>query len=190
MVHRLRDRSDAVLVGSGTARADDPLLSTRLSRGRGRDPLRVVLDSRLSLPHKLALFRPGSGGRTLVAYAAGRPRRALPGVEFLRCRARGGRVDLADLLGQLARRNVTSLLVEGGAEVNRSFLEGGFVDQVLLFLAPKLVGGDGVSWVAGPGAGRMADALPLEGLQVSRVGGDILLSGRPAGRLARPRGRG
>jgi len=188
LVHRLRNESDAVLVGAGTARADDPRLGARLPRGR--DPLRVVLDTRLTLPRTLALFRPGTGGRTLVAHTAGRTPRPLPGVEFLRCRLREGGVDLEDLLGKLAARNVTSLLVEGGAGVSRSLLALGLVDRLLLFLAPKVVGGDGLSWVAGPGVGRMAQALGVEGLEVSRVDGDILLAGRPAGRLARPRRRG
>ena len=190
LVHRLRDRCDAVLVGAGTARADDPRLTTRLRRGRGRNPLRVVLDSRLALPRGLRLFRPGSGGDTLVAHVAGRPPRAIPGVEFVRCRGRRGRVDLGDLLRRLARRNVTSLLVEGGAEVHRAFLEAGLVDRVMLLLAPKIVGGDGISWVGAPGVRRMADALALEDVEVRRVGGDILVSGRPAGSLARARGRG
>jgi diaminohydroxyphosphoribosylaminopyrimidine deaminase/5-amino-6-(5-phosphoribosylamino)uracil reductase len=190
LVHRLRDRSDAVLVGAGTALADDPRLTARLPRGRGRDPLRVVLDSHLSLPHTLRLFRQRSASPTLVAYASGRPPGALSGVEFLRCRGRGGRVDLRDLLRQLARRNVTSLLVEGGAEVNRAFLEAGLADRVALFLAPKVVGEDGVSWVAGPGARRMADALRLEDVEVRRVGADVLVTGRPAGPLAKGRARG
>jgi diaminohydroxyphosphoribosylaminopyrimidine deaminase/5-amino-6-(5-phosphoribosylamino)uracil reductase len=189
-VHELRDRADAVLVGAGTARADDPRLTTRLPGGRGRDPIRVVLDSRLELPRRLRLFRPRPGAPTVVAHVAGEPPAARAGVEYLRCRSRGGRVDLSDLLGRLARRGVTSVLVEGGAEVNRSFLEAGLVDRVVLFLAPKLVGGGGVSWVAGPGARRMEGALPLLDVEVSRAGADILVTGRPAGPLAKGRGRG
>jgi diaminohydroxyphosphoribosylaminopyrimidine deaminase/5-amino-6-(5-phosphoribosylamino)uracil reductase len=189
-VHALRDRCDAVLVGAGTARADDPRLTTRLPGGRGRDPLRVVLDSGLSLPRTLRLFRARSPAPTVVAHAGGEPPPARPGVEFLRCRSRGGRVDLADLLRRLARRGVTSLLVEGGAEVNRAFLEAGLVDRVVLFLAPKLVGGDGLSWVAGPGARRMSGALALLDVEVARVGADILVRGRPAGPLAKGPARG
>jgi diaminohydroxyphosphoribosylaminopyrimidine deaminase/5-amino-6-(5-phosphoribosylamino)uracil reductase len=179
-VHRLRGGVDAVLVGSGTALADDPRLTARLPGGRGRDPIRVVLDSRLELPATLRLFRQPSSSVTLVAHVSGTPpARAPRGVEYLRCRARGGRVSLADLLSRLGQRGVTTLLVEGGGEVNRSFLEGGLVDRLLLFVAPKIAGG-GISWLGGKGPSRMAEALPLLDLRVKRLGRDLLLSGRPA----------
>jgi diaminohydroxyphosphoribosylaminopyrimidine deaminase / 5-amino-6-(5-phosphoribosylamino)uracil reductase len=179
-VHRLRDRADAVLVGAGTARADDPLLTTRLPRGAGRDAVRVVLDSRLALPRTLRLFRPRSAAPTLVATTLRRPPPLGAGVEALSCAARGGRVDLADLLAQLAARGLAHVLVEGGAEVHASFLAAGLVDRVILFLAPKLLGG-GKDWLAGEGPARMADALPLEDVEVQRVGEDLMVTGVPAG---------
>jgi diaminohydroxyphosphoribosylaminopyrimidine deaminase / 5-amino-6-(5-phosphoribosylamino)uracil reductase len=179
-VHRLRDGVDAVLVGAGTVRADDPRLTARLPGGRGRDPLRVVLDSRLTLPGTLRLFRQRSDAPTLVAHVSGEPPARPPrGVEYLRCHARKGRVDLHDLLDRLAARGVTTLLVEGGAEVNRAFLDAGVVDVLLLFLAPKIAGG-GIAWVGGDGPVRMTDALPLLDLRVRRLGPDLLVSGRPA----------
>jgi diaminohydroxyphosphoribosylaminopyrimidine deaminase/5-amino-6-(5-phosphoribosylamino)uracil reductase len=179
-VHRLRNGVDAVLVGAGTARADDPRLTARLPGGKGRDPLRVVLDSRLTLPGTLRLFRQRSDAPTVVAHVSGEPPAKPPrGVEYLRCRARKGRVDLRDLLERLAGRGVTTLLVEGGAEVNRAFLDAGVVDVLLLFLAPKIAGG-GIAWVGGDGPARMADALLLRDLRVRRLGPDLLVSGRPA----------
>jgi diaminohydroxyphosphoribosylaminopyrimidine deaminase/5-amino-6-(5-phosphoribosylamino)uracil reductase len=180
-VHRLRDRADAVLVGAGTARADDPELTTRLPRGRGRDAIRVVLDTRLTLPHELALFHPRSKAPTLVATAVARPPPLGDGVEALRCKARRGRIDLDDLLGKLAGKGIAHLLVEGGAEVHRSFLEAGLVDRVVVFLAPKILGG-GKDWLAGEGPLRMADALRLERIEVRRVGDDVLVAGVPARR--------
>lgn len=188
-VHRLRDRVDAVLVGAGTARADDPLLTARLPGGRGRDPIRVVLDTDLSLPPRLRLLHPESAAPTIVAHAARRARRFRPGVEALACRRGPGGVDLADLLAKLGARGVTHLLVEGGAEVNARFLAAGLVDRVALFVAPRIVGADGVSWVAGRGPARMDAALRLEDLAFERIGDDLLVTGRPAAAPARRRAR-
>lgn len=178
-VHRLRDRVDAVLVGAGTALADDPQLTTRLPGGRGRDPLRVVLDTELSLPPRLGLLRPRSPAPTIVAHASGRARRDVPGVELLRCRRGKGGVDLRDLLAKLAARGVTHLLVEGGARVHARFLEEGLVDRMAVFVAPRLAGADGVPLAAMPGPARMADALRLVDVRVERFGDDVLLLGRP-----------
>jgi diaminohydroxyphosphoribosylaminopyrimidine deaminase/5-amino-6-(5-phosphoribosylamino)uracil reductase len=186
-VHRLRDRVDAVIVGAGTARADDPLLTTRLPGGGGKDPLRVVLDSRLRLPRRLRLFHPASAAPTLVAHVTDRAPRLGPGVEALRCRAdRAGRVDLEDLLARLGARGVTHALVEGGGEVHRAFLEAGLADEVLLHVAPKILGG-GVPWLSGDGPARMADALRLEGVEVRAAGEDLVVRGVP--RRARPAAR-
>jgi len=180
-VHRLRDQVDAVLIGAGTARADDPRLTARLPGG-GRDPLRVVLDSRLQLPASLRMFTVDSPAPALVATIAplgeGRQRGG-GGVEVVRCRARGGRVDLEDLLHRLATRGVAHLLVEGGAEVHAAFLAARLVDRVLLHMAPKILGG-GKDWLGGAGPPRMADALSLRGLTVRRLGDDLILSGEPA----------
>jgi diaminohydroxyphosphoribosylaminopyrimidine deaminase/5-amino-6-(5-phosphoribosylamino)uracil reductase len=183
-VHRLRDRVDAVLVGAGTARADDPRLTTRLPGGGGHDPLRVVLDTGLALPARLRLFRQRSPAKTIVAHASARTRRLGPGVELLRCRRGPGGVDLADLLARLGERGVTHLLVEGGASVHGAFLRAGLADRIALFVAPKIAGGDGKSWVGGPGVDRMADALRLTDVEVEEVGEDLLVTGRPAGALA------
>lgn len=187
-VHRLRDRVDAVLVGAGTARADDPALTTRLAGGRGRDPLRVVLDTDLTLPLRLRLFTERSTARTLVAHAAPARRedgrRLGPGVELLRCRRARGGVSLPDLLARLAARGVTHLLVEGGARVHARFLAEGLVDEVAVLIAPKIVGGDGLPFAAGRGPARMADALRLAGVRVERLGDDVLVAG-----AVRARGR-
>jgi diaminohydroxyphosphoribosylaminopyrimidine deaminase/5-amino-6-(5-phosphoribosylamino)uracil reductase len=187
-VHRLRDRVDAVLVGAGTARADDPRLTARLPSGRGHDPVRVVLDTELALPAGLKLFHARSSAPTLVAHASSRKRRLGPGVELLRCRRGEGGVDLRDLLGKLAARGVTHLLVEGGARVHARFLEEGLVDRVAVFVAPKLAGADGVPLFAGPGPARMADALRLEEVQVEQIGNDVLVQGRPVRSAAVARG--
>jgi diaminohydroxyphosphoribosylaminopyrimidine deaminase / 5-amino-6-(5-phosphoribosylamino)uracil reductase len=180
-VHRLRDRVDAVLVGAGTARCDDPLLTTRLPRGRGRDPIRVVLDTRLRLPTSLKLFHPESPALTLVAAGPGRRRRFGPGVEILSCHTRGERIDLEDLLRNLAQRGITHLLVEGGAEVHRAFLAAGLVDRLVLYISPKVLGG-GKDWLGGDGPALMSDALRLEGVELRRAGEDMVVTGTLSGR--------
>ena len=177
-VHRLRDRVDAILVGSGTARADDPRLTARLPGGRGRDPLRIVLATGLDLPGDLALLR--GGPPTLVAHASRRARGFGPGVETLRVKRGPGGVSLPDLLGRLAGRGVVHLLVEGGARVNASFLRAGLVDRMVVLVAPKLAGADGVPLAALRGPERMADAMALEDVEVERLGADVLVTGRIA----------
>jgi diaminohydroxyphosphoribosylaminopyrimidine deaminase/5-amino-6-(5-phosphoribosylamino)uracil reductase len=191
-VHRLRDRVDGVLVGAGTARADDPALTARLPGGRGRDPVRVVLDTRLALPPRLRLFGERSAAPTLVAHTVASPpprwRRLSPRVELLRCRPGPGGVSLPDLLRRLAARGITHLLVEGGAQVHGRFLAAGLVDEVAVVVAPKLAGADGVPLAALPGPARMADALPLTGVRVRRLGEDVLVRGAPAARAGARRG--
>ena len=153
--------------------------------------MRVVLDTDLRLPSRLALLNPRSPAPTLVAHASARTRRVRPGVELLRCKRGKGGVDLRDLLAKLAARGVTHLLVEGGARVHARFLEEGLVDRVAVLVAPKLAGADGVPLLAGRGPARMADALRLDEVQVERIGEDVLVIGRPvpAARPARPRAR-
>lgn len=151
MVHQMRDRVDAVLVGIGTVEKDDPQLTTRLSGGHGQDPVRVVLDSRLRIgrkAHVLTLHSPSPTWiATTVSPSSSRVRKIRKrGVEVLFCRKddRLGRVDLKDLLKKLACRGIVTLLVEGGPNVWRSFLEAGLVDQVALFIAPFRLGKKGV----------------------------------------------
>jgi len=177
-VHRLRDRVDAILVGSGTARADDPSLTARLPGGRGRDPLRVVLSTALDLPADLALLR--GGPPTLVVHTSRRTRAFGPAVETLRVKRGPGGVSLPDLLDRLAGRGVVHLLVEGGARVHASFLRAGLVDRMAVLVAPKLAGSDGVPLAALRGPERMADAIALEGVHVEQLGPDVLVTGRLA----------
>lgn len=195
-VHKLRDSLDAVVVGVGTALADDPRLNVRLPAHpelpgvsiRGvppRDPVRVVVDSRARLPPEARMLAQRSEAPTLVAVGPKAKAAALKGLEragaqLLRCAAGpGGRVDLDDLLAQLGHRGLTSLLVEGGAALHGAFLQAGLWDELFLFLAPKLAGKGALGWAGFPGPTAMAQASRLDVRSVERVGEDWLVRARP-----------
>jgi diaminohydroxyphosphoribosylaminopyrimidine deaminase/5-amino-6-(5-phosphoribosylamino)uracil reductase len=199
VVHRLRDELDAVLVGVGTACADDPRLTARLDPARGdgqpgagqvrpaRDPVRVVVDSQARLHPDARMLTQRSLSPTLVACTDWAPRRRVhalerAGARIVRCRAGAeGRVELDHLLEQLAARGLTSVLVEGGAVLHGSFLREQRWDELLLFVAPKLAGAGGRTWAGFAGVTAMAESLPLRIESVAPVdgSGDLLLRARP-----------
>ena len=184
--HRLRSRADAVVVGIGTAMADDPALDVRLEGPWPREPYRVVVDSRARLPLGARLIR-GSGGaanpeRAIVASTdAADPERLAAlearGLTVLRCKARDGRVDIGDLLARLATLEVSAVLVEGGGQLAGSFLEARLVDRIAAFSAPILLGGTTAPGpVGGPGL-ALPEGAHLEGITIRSVGSDWVVEG-------------
>ncbi|MCX5818314.1 MAG: bifunctional diaminohydroxyphosphoribosylaminopyrimidine deaminase/5-amino-6-(5-phosphoribosylamino)uracil reductase RibD [Deltaproteobacteria bacterium] len=177
--HRLRAVHDAILVGAGTVLADNPELTCRLVRGR--DPLRIVVDSHLSLSPDATVF--SDGKRTLAATTRRAPaerRRLLEkkGIEVLEIgEDPAGRVDLHALLMLLGKREISSLLVEGGATVATSFLKENLADRLIVILAPKIVG-EGINAVGDLGIRRMDDALGFSFQRVTRYGEDLILDAR------------
>lgn len=180
-VHKLRSQYDAIMIGVGTAIADDPELTCRIPGGR--DPLRVVVDSMLRISPDAKLFHLQSKAKTLIATIsddkgkiAGIMER---GADLIFCREKDGRVDLQDLMSRLGRINVQSVLLEGGSTLAGEALRLGLVDKALLFYAPKLVGGDGPGLFSGIGAERMEDAIRLKNVTIGRFAEDILIQGYP-----------
>ncbi|MFH1084042.1 MAG: bifunctional diaminohydroxyphosphoribosylaminopyrimidine deaminase/5-amino-6-(5-phosphoribosylamino)uracil reductase RibD [Pseudomonadota bacterium] len=185
-VHRLRDRIDAVMVGIGTILADDPSLTTRLKRGKGRDPLRIVVDTHMRTPINAKVVKHNSSADTLIvtserAAFENQHRFQAKGVSTLTCPTRAGRIDLAALMARLGEMSVMSLLVEGGASIIGTLLREKLIDKFYIFKAPKLLGGDdGIPMATGPGAKRMDESLILKEIKVRRFGDDILIRGYPA----------
>ena len=181
-VHRLRDRVDAIMVGSGTVLKDNPRLTSRLVEG-GRDPVRIVLDSRLRIPEDAAVFAANSPAPTIVATTERAPGEKLSrlrsrGIQVLEVTEIGGRVHLPELMRELGKLGLQSVLLEGGGQLNGAFLEGKLIDRVMVFIAPLILGGnDGKGIFAGKGVTRLADALRLADMRVRRFEEDILIEG-------------
>ena len=177
--HRLRSLHDAILVGADTILNDDPELTCRLVRGK--NPLRIVCDSRLRLPLSARVF--ADGGKTMLAATRSAPaerRKAFAqgGVEVLEIAGdRAGRVDLRELLRELGRREISSLLVEGGAAVITAFLKENLADRLLVILSPRIAGA-GINSVGDLGVRRMDDALRVSLRRVIRRGDDLILDAR------------
>ncbi len=185
-VHELRDVTDAILIGSGTALADDPALTTRMDKPQVRHPLRVVLDARGRLPLTARLVVGGLPGRTLVVTTASSPpawRTSLAARDIEVIVLPGGTsggVDLVALLDLLGQRDVTSLLVEGGATVLGAFVEASLVDKYLVFVAPLVIGGASAPGpVGGAGVDMLMAARRLHLDAVEQVGQDVLLTCYP-----------
>jgi diaminohydroxyphosphoribosylaminopyrimidine deaminase/5-amino-6-(5-phosphoribosylamino)uracil reductase len=190
IVHNLRHSVDAIMVGLNTVLVDDPHLTARFSSGRGgktvHQPLRVVVDSRGSIPVSANVFR--EPGKTLIAVAQSPDAVKLKtlnglGVEVFEVGADHGRVDLVRLLKLLGERQVTHVLVEGGGRLMGSLFDAQLVDKVMVFIAPIIIGGDGArSAIGGQGVEKVADALRLENLRWERFGNDMLATGYVAGK--------
>ena len=185
-VHRLRSTVDAVMVGSGTVGRDDPLLNVRLAgRKKPRHPLRVIVDSRLAIPLHSQIVRTAGDFPTLVATTPSAPPAKIAllkkaHVEVLVIGGgQDGQVHLRALMKELGRRGVLSILLEGGPTLNASALEERVVDRILLFLAPKIIGGkEAPGMIGGKGVLRVKDARRTEILKARRLGPDLVIEGR------------
>jgi diaminohydroxyphosphoribosylaminopyrimidine deaminase/5-amino-6-(5-phosphoribosylamino)uracil reductase len=177
--HRMRAVSDAIVIGARTARADDPRLTARPAIG-GRQPLRVVCDTNLRLPLDLALFAPRLARGTVVACGTRAPRSreaalAERGVTVWRLPAGKDGVSPRALARRLAKDGRHEVLIEGGAAIGTSWWKAGLVDRVALFLAPRLIGAEGLPWCAALGRQPLARARTGRITGMRRAGNDAVL---------------
>jgi len=178
-VHRLRDRVDGIMVGIGTVLHDNPRLDTRLPEG-GRNPVKIIVDTRLETSPDAAIF----DSKTPVIIAAGEGAledraRILTsrGAQIWRFQEINGRIDLASLMRRLGEEGMQTVLLEGGAGLNRSFLDADLIDRFMVFVAPKIVGGEGKGIFSGLGVERLKDAILLDDLRTSTFGDDTPIEG-------------
>lgn len=181
--HRLRHLYDAVLVGIGTVLADNPRLTVRLEGEKAKDPVRVILDSRARIPLDANVLTVKSQAPTIIATSEKAPADKIgalraAGAEVIFLEEEGGKIDLAALLRALGEREITSVLIEGGATVNADVLEKGLVDKVCWFIAPKFIGGkEAPSAIGGEGIQHMSQAWELEEVNWRLLGRDLYLEG-------------
>jgi len=179
--HELRHQYDAIMIGIGTAIKDDPLLTDRSDRSRRLQLVRIVLDEQLLLPAQSRLVKTANEAPVIVIAGTGADENRVRelesrGVEIVR---KGNR-DPFELLDELGRRSVQSLLVEGGSGVAGRFIDAGLVNKVTFFVAPKIVGGsEAPGAVGGVGVELMKDALQLEHVEITQRGNDIEVTGYP-----------
>jgi len=184
-VHNLRYTSDAIMAGVNTVLADDPHLTARCCGGRGgtarKQPLRVIVDSKGRTPLTAQVF--SEPGETLLALGKlvtpeEKTAFAQVGAELLELPSEGGLVDLKKLLNALGKREITSVLVEGGGILLGSLFDSGLVDKVIAFIAPIIIGGkEAKTAVGGKGVDKVVNSLKLERVSVKRLGEDLMISG-------------
>lgn len=181
LVHRMRSRCDAVMVGIDTIIADNPQLTVR--HVRGRDPLRVIVDSRLRTPESVTVLGGDMARSTIIATTESNPRihqrYTRQGATVIVCRQQEGRVCMDDLLVQLGRKGIQSILLEGGSRLAGDMLVRGLIDEFVFFVAPKIIGSDGFSPFTLVGLTGMEQAVRLSFTKFARSGSDIVIHAVP-----------
>jgi diaminohydroxyphosphoribosylaminopyrimidine deaminase/5-amino-6-(5-phosphoribosylamino)uracil reductase len=182
-VHELRNELAGIMVGVDTVIADDPMLTTRLNSGKGRNPIRIVVDSKARIPLDSKVLNTPDQAKTILAVT----HKADPdkiqqieakGNQVLIVNALNERVDLVDLMKKLGDQCIDGILLEGGATLNFSALKSGIVDELISFVAPKIIGGNAKSPVGGEGIELMKDAIELVDIKLQQLGNDLMLSGK------------
>ena len=183
-VHKLRDEMDAILVGIGTVLADNPSLTTRLPEGNGKNPIRVILDSQLRIPLDVNVLDV-SEAKTIIVTEKQAPKEKVDalkkkGVDLLFVPKDEEGLDLKAMLEELYKMGITDILVEGGSQINASFLRSGLINKFVMYMAPKLLGGQhSLTPFAGRDVARMDEAVDVDIFGIETFGGDLCITAYP-----------
>jgi diaminohydroxyphosphoribosylaminopyrimidine deaminase/5-amino-6-(5-phosphoribosylamino)uracil reductase len=179
--HKLRDINDAILVGINTILKDNPSLTARIPGGR--DPVRVIVDSRLRIPLNARVLIQKSQSKTVIATLSNVPEIKIKklqdiGAEVLTTKSVLGRVDLQDLMKKLGMKGIMNVLIEGGAEVNAAALKSSIVDKIVMFIAPTIMTGrDSLCSIGGISPRKLGHAIKLRSVTSRLIGQDLMLEG-------------
>ncbi len=182
-VHKIRHETDAILVGSGTLHADDPSLTSRISGKKTKDPLRIILDTHLSINGDAKILTQKSNAQTLIVTGPDVPQKKIDfikskGAQIIQVPLKEEKLDLNKLMIKLGEMSILSLLIEGGSVVAGSVLREKNVNKVMFFMAPKFLGSsDGIPMFDGKGPKLIKDAFELKNINVYQFGDDILVQG-------------
>lgn len=182
-VHTLRHRNQGIMVGVNTVIADNPQLTTRLTGMDGLHPVRIIVDSKLRIPLNSQVIRDGLSQSIVITTKDADPVKATrlreAGIEVIVCGS-GPHVDLRQAMSELGTREISSILLEGGGRLNGAMLEERLVDRIMVYIAPKIIGGYTAPMsFSFKGALLMKDAIRLESLQIEQLGDNICISGNP-----------
>ena len=174
-VHKLRTEVDAVMVGLNTVIRDNPELTPRLADGK--DPMKIVVDSKLKMPKNSNLMKNPS--KLIIATTSSAPKKEIEklqqkGVSIIITKSKKGMVEIEDLMKQLGRHEITSVMIEGGSELNSSAIKEGVVDKILIFTAPKIIG-NGLGAIGNLGINKIDKAINLKNPVTRKIGNDLLV---------------
>ena len=195
LVHKLRSEMMGIVAGIGTVKSDDPMLNCRLSSQQTTDnrqqtlstvsvrqPIRIIVDTKASIPLESQIVKTAKEYRTILAVGncqsvvGDLDKLKSYGVEILSCKEKDSHVDINDLMAKLGAIGIDSLLLEGGSCLNAAFLQSNCVDEVYAFIAPKIIGGEhSKSPIGGKGIELMRNAITLKDTEIEQIGSDVLI---------------
>ena len=174
-VHQIRTEVDAVMIGLNTVIRDNPELTPRLYKGK--DPMKIVVDSKLKIPKNCNLMK--NPGKLIIATTSQASKNEMArmqqkGVSVIVIKSQKGMVDMQDLMKQLGKHEITSVMIEGGSELNSSAIKAEIVDKILIFSAPKIIG-NGLGPIGNLGVNTIDKAINLKNPVCKRIGKDTLV---------------
>ena len=184
-VHELRNQNSAILIGTNTILKDNPQLTCRLKKKGGRHPTRIILDRENKIPLKAKVF--SNSKKQRVIYVAGskislKRKKTLveKNIEIINGKTNKSGFDLKHLMKHLVKKDLTSVLIEGGGEINNSALIAGIVDKIYIFISPILIGGkQAPGLIGGLGVSKIVKALSLKNMKVTEMGEDLMVEAEP-----------